>query len=119
MKVPGYCSCKTPDQVLEEGIYSCNACGERIPDPLLLRVLAELLATRRQLAALERKLTKPKPPAPEWLTAKEMAPRFGRSLDFVYKHADELGARRVGAGPRPRLLFPVSSPVFPLDGGAS
>ena len=56
----------------------CEACGEPIADPLLVRVLGELLAVRRQFAELERKLTEPKPPAPEWLAPKEFALRLGR-----------------------------------------
>ena len=118
MKLAGYCSCVVPTRVVVEGVASCGDCGEPIADPLLLRVLGELLAMRRQVADLERKLTEPRTPAPEWLAAKEFAQRLGRSLDFVYSHADELGARRVGNGPRPRLLFPadsVSSGDFPLD----
>ena len=118
MKVPGYCNCSTPARTVYEGVLTCEACGEPIADPLLLRVLAEVLAQRRQLADLERRLTEPRTPAPEWLAAKEFAQRLGRSLDFVYSHADELGAIRVGNGPRPRLLFPadsVSSGDFPLD----
>jgi hypothetical protein len=120
MKLPGYCSCSAPARTVYEGVLSCEACGEPIADPLLLRVLGELLTTRRQLAALERKLTEPKFPAPEWLAPKEFAALLGRSVDFVYDHADELGAVRVGDGPRPRLLFPtdpVSSGDFRRDSG--
>ena len=118
MTLPGYCSCSTPARTVHEGMLICEECGEPIADPLLLRLLAEVLAQRRQLAELERRLTEPKPPAPQWLAPKELALRLGRSLDFVYSHADELGATRFGDGPRPRLLFPadpVSSGVFPLD----
>lgn len=39
------------------------------------------------------------------IDASEMARRLGRSRDFVYDHADELGAIRYGDGPRSRLLF--------------
>lgn len=118
MKVPGYCACSIPARTVYEGVVSCKHCGEPIADPLLLRLLGELLAMRRQVADLERRLTEPKPPAPEWLAPKELALRLGRSVDFVYSHADELGATRLGDGPRPRLLFPadsVSSGVSPVD----
>jgi hypothetical protein len=39
------------------------------------------------------------------IDAVELARRLGRSRDFVYDHADELGAIRYGTGPRSRLLF--------------
>jgi len=116
--VKGYCSCATPIRVVVEGVASCGECGEKTADPLLLRVLGEVLALRRQLAELERKVTEPKPPTPEWLAPKEFARLLGRSVDFIYRHADELGAVRVGNGPRPRFLFPTdpgSSGDFPLD----
>ena len=41
----------------------------------------------------------------EWLTAKQVAERFGVRRDWVYAHARELGGQRLGAGPRPRLRF--------------
>jgi hypothetical protein len=119
VNLPGYCNCPAPARTVYEGVLTCDACGEPIADRLLLRVLGELLAMRRQVAELERKLTEPKPPAPEWLAPKEVAQRLGRSLDFVYEHSSELGAVRVGNGPRPRLLFPADHPVSsgdsPLD----
>lgn len=37
--------------------------------------------------------------------AATVAERLGFSRDYVYAHADELGAIRVGSGPRPRLRF--------------
>jgi excisionase family DNA binding protein len=40
------------------------------------------------------------------LTASEAAERLGVTADYVYRHADELGARRLGSGPRARLRFP-------------
>jgi hypothetical protein len=39
------------------------------------------------------------------LDANEIAKRHGVSREFVYEHADELGAVRLGTGPRPRLRF--------------
>lgn len=43
--------------------------------------------------------------APELIDAAEVARRFRLSRDYVYDHADDLGAIRVGNGPRPRLRF--------------
>src|SRR5713226_4784521 len=40
-----------------------------------------------------------------WIDANEVAARHGVSRAFVYEHADELGAIRVGGGSRPRLRF--------------
>lgn len=39
------------------------------------------------------------------LDAATVARRLGRSRDFVYQHAAELGAVPLGDGPRPRLGF--------------
>jgi hypothetical protein len=39
------------------------------------------------------------------LTADEVATRLGVDRDYVYAHADELGAKRLGDGPRARLRF--------------
>jgi hypothetical protein len=98
MNVPGYCACDVPERVVREGVAQCEVCGELIHDPLLLRLLGEVLALRRQVAKLERKLTEPKPRTPDWLAPKEFALLLGRSVDFVYRHADELGAKKVGKG---------------------
>ena len=60
-----------------------------------------------------------------WLDAQEVAQRLGVSREWVYEHAEELGASRIGSGPRPRLRFPpqiVDSPsraVASPPGGAS
>ena len=40
------------------------------------------------------------------LSAEQVGERLGRSRDFVYTHAEELGAVALGNGPRPRLGFP-------------
>jgi hypothetical protein len=40
-----------------------------------------------------------------WLTADQVALRLGVGRDYVYRHADELRARRLGEGPRARLRF--------------
>jgi hypothetical protein len=37
--------------------------------------------------------------------AEELARRHGVSRSFVYEHAEELGAIRLGSGARPRLRF--------------
>jgi hypothetical protein len=39
------------------------------------------------------------------LSAAQVAERFNVDRDWVYAHADQLGARRLGTGPKPRLRF--------------
>lgn len=72
--------------------------GELRLDPesidAIARRLAELLA----------------PPEParsraQLVSAEEVARSWGISRRWVYDHADELGARRLGGGQRPRLRF--------------
>lgn len=45
----------------------------------------------------------------EWIDAAQVARRFSLSRDYVYEHADELGAVRLGDGPRARLRFDVQA----------
>lgn len=42
---------------------------------------------------------------PERITAEEVSRWWGISRRWVYDHAEELGARRMGSGRRPRLRF--------------
>lgn len=51
-----------------------------------------------------------------WLDAQEVAERLGVSREWVYEHAGELGARRIGSGRRPRLRFPAQSLDRPTKG---
>ena len=106
MNVPAYCRCADPDAELLEGVPTCTTCGEVIPDPLLRRVLEEVLRLRAQVQRLDRELTEPKRAA-AWLAPKQLAARLGRSVDFVYAHAEELGAQRFSTGKKPRLFFPA------------
>ncbi|MGO9791034.1 MAG: helix-turn-helix domain-containing protein [Solirubrobacteraceae bacterium] len=48
-----------------------------------------------------------------WLDAQEVAQRLGVCREWVYEHAEELGASRIGTGPRPRLRFPPQVLDFP------
>ncbi|MGP0103452.1 MAG: hypothetical protein ACLPUT_17740 [Solirubrobacteraceae bacterium] len=72
--------------------------------PLLIEQLADRLGvTSEQLRA---RLAGPAPGQPEALVdASEIARRTGRSRWWVYEHAGELGAVRLGSGSRPRLAF--------------
>jgi hypothetical protein len=45
---------------------------------------------------------------PPLVDAEALAIHLGVSPGYVYEHADELGARRLGSGPRARLRFAVA-----------
>lgn len=75
--------------------------GEDHPLEWLVDLLADRMVER--LAPL---LTSGAPGKPEGLVdAHEIARRTGRSRWWVYEHAGELGAVRLGHGPRARLGF--------------
>ncbi|MHB1467610.1 MAG: hypothetical protein ACYCX7_00445 [Solirubrobacteraceae bacterium] len=61
----------------------------------------------RVAALLLRRLKPPQssPKAQELLSASELASRYRLHRGWVYEHADELGAIRIGNGSRPRLRF--------------
>ena len=67
----------------------------------LAALVADHLADRLEQPAAAR-------PAPAMLTAAQVAERFGITPEWVRDHADELGAVRLGDGPRPRLRFDVA-----------
>jgi hypothetical protein len=71
--------------------YDTNAL-DRLAD-----LLAERLATR--LNGLTPTQAEP------LVDAAEVARRHGKTRSWVYDHAGELGAVRLGSGPRPRLAF--------------
>lgn len=62
----------------------------------LARRLAELIDPDRELAAPRRV---------RLITAEAVSEWWGVGRRWVYDHADYLGARRLGAGKRPRLRF--------------
>jgi hypothetical protein len=63
---------------------------------MLARRIAEILAVAGPPSS---------PVRPQLISAEEVAGWWGVGRRWVYDHADELGARRLGAGPRPRLRF--------------
>jgi hypothetical protein len=73
------------------------------PGPLVVELApgsVEAVATRvAELVAAPRKRPR------RLLTAAEVSEWWGVERSWVYAHADELGARRLGAGERPRLRF--------------
>lgn len=50
-------------------------------------------------------LDRPGHPAHQLLDAKELARELSVSVDYVYAHAVDLGAMRLGDGPKARLRF--------------
>lgn len=54
----------------------------------------------------------------EWIEAAEVARRFSLSRDYVYEHADDLGAVRLGSGPKARLRFDPSKVAEVLRGSS-
>jgi hypothetical protein len=82
-------------------------------DAIVGRV-AELLQSRRA--------ARPARPQPRMVTAAEVARWCGVERSWVYAHAEELGARKIGAGERPRLRFDlaeVSERITALNGSQS
>jgi predicted DNA-binding transcriptional regulator AlpA len=78
-------------------------------DAIVSRV-AELLQSRRAV--------RPVRPQPRMVTAAEVARWCGVERSWVYAHAEELGARKIGTGERPRLRFDlaeVSERIAALD----
>jgi hypothetical protein len=70
--------------------------------PRITDALAPQLARALQT---EFPAVQPEPQSEEWITASETARRFHMSAATIYAHADELGARRLGDGPKARLRF--------------
>lgn len=62
-------------------------------------------ASIEQIAERIAELLRGEPTSPDLIDAAEVARRFGISRAYVYEHADRLGARRLGDGPRARLRF--------------
>jgi predicted DNA-binding transcriptional regulator AlpA len=79
-------------------------------DPAVIEEIAGRLSgaiVARVVEILREEGLSPRPSeATAWLDAQEVAHRLGVSREWVYEHADELGAWRIGTGPRPRLRFP-------------
>ena len=74
----------------------------------IARRLAEILSSSGAVQA----------PAPALVDAATVAKQFGLSREWVYEHADELGAARLGDGPRPRLRFDLRAVEAALAGAS-
>ena len=60
-------------------------------------------------------LLRGEPTGPDLIDAAEIARRFGVSRDYIYAHAVELGAIRMGTGPKARLRFDLARVVDALS----
>ena len=79
---------------------------DEIVDRLLER-LSDAVVLARIVEAIRDAGLIPQPTkATAWLDAGEVAERLNMTREWVYAHANELGASRLGSGPRPRLRFP-------------
>jgi excisionase family DNA binding protein len=77
-----------------------------------LDALAELLAPRladRVVAALHGETDRAQQKSRHLLSATEVAEQLNVSRGWVYEHAEELGAVRIGGGRKPRLRFPADA----------
>lgn len=84
---------------------------DQLADLIAERVAARLISddandhlTNRPFAAVEGREKQRKAPE-RLLSAREVAGRYGVSAEWVRDHASDLGAIRLGDGPRPRLRF--------------
>lgn len=78
----------------------------------------DIEALARRIADLVRP-ARAGPLRPRLLTAAEVARWWGVERSWVYAHAEQLGARRIGSGERPRLRFDpdeVSERIAALGG---
>lgn len=110
-----FCSCEHPHPIAVEGVFVCHNddCGERVADPLLVDLLAEVRALRDQVEVLGAGKTGR--PAGELVDAAGLAEALGVSRAFVYERKLELGGVAIGNGPRPRWRFDVDQARELLD----
>jgi hypothetical protein len=80
---------------LDAGVL--DALATRLVDPLARRVVEVMK---------EEGIVAKAPVSNKWLDAAAVAERLGMTREWVYEHATELGAVRIGGGSRPRLRFP-------------
>jgi hypothetical protein len=101
---------RRPDALLEASSVAALTPAEHLHlDPALIDAIATRLlgplAERLVEMIKEEGLIAPPNPPKQWLDAAELARRLGVTREWVYEHARELGAVRIGDGPRPRLRF--------------
>lgn len=78
------------------------------PRPTFVRLhpeSVERIALRVAVLLARRASQRQAPEEPQLLTASEVSQRYRVHRGWVYAHAEELGAIRIGDGERPRLRF--------------
>lgn len=75
----------------------------------LADVLAELRLLRAELHELRQSTATTTQPRARLVTATELAAELGVSRDWIYQHRDDLGAVRIGDGPKARLRFDIDA----------
>lgn len=115
------CRCGEGAKVMRDpttGAFYCDGCAEVLSDPEAIPNLLGVLA--RNVAELNRRLEthlgEDPEPTPSYgpdvlIGAAEAAEIVGFSPDWVRRNKERLGAIRTGAGPRPRLRFPLASVI--------
>jgi hypothetical protein len=106
----GFCTCKVPSPVRAEGIELCSACGERVPDPVLVVIVRQQRQIADQQKEILRRLSRLERDHDEGAPGRLLGPtqiakRLGVSAQWAREHYAELGGTRIGEGPRPRYLF--------------
>lgn len=83
--------------------------GQDVPIYRLKLTPSEIEAVVGRVAELLRSRNGARPasaqPGPRLMTATEVARWCGVERSWVYAHAEQLGARKIGTGERPRLRF--------------
>ncbi len=80
-----------------------RAVDNPVPDRVLTRGDVEAIAEATATSLAE--MVNPGPATFALVDARKLARDLGVSLDYVYAHATELGAMRLGSGPKARIRF--------------
>ena len=114
--------------LFEERRAACSGRSEEEDTPIYRLKLtpSEIEAVVGRVAELLRSRNGARParpqPGPRLMTAAEVARWCGVERSWVYAHAEQLGARKIGTGERPRLRFDldeVSERIAALNGPQS
>lgn len=88
----------------ERRAHQCETC-RRSRHPEEVRLTSETIEALAQRIAKLVRVDRPTAQPGRLMSAAEVAQWCGVDRSWVYAHAEELGARRLGGGERPRLRF--------------
>lgn len=100
--------------LFEERRPACSGRPDEQDEPIYRLTLTpnEIEAVAGRVAELLRARTEARPVSrrsgPRMVTASEVAQWCGVERSWVYAHAEQLGARKIGTGERPRLRFDLN-----------